>query len=111
MVDRCAKGYILTMLIHKKLDKAGGHGEEAQHHARRDEGEEESIVALPNAIVDPHAVVVMTVDAVVAESAVMPTRRSPDVTGPAMFDWHLHSSRFRLGRLDQSPVISARTQP
>ncbi|KFY21059.1 hypothetical protein V493_07584, partial [Pseudogymnoascus sp. VKM F-4281 (FW-2241)] len=56
----------------------------------RDKGEEIPVVATADAVVEPHAVVVVRLDAVIADAAVVAAGRTPDMTGLAVFDGDLH---------------------
>lgn len=74
------------------------------------EGEEVAIISTTNTVVKPETVMVLCFDAIVAHSAMMATWRSPDIASLAVLGWHFHSSRRRLGRLDQSPIVGRRSE-
>jgi hypothetical protein len=94
VIDSVAKGDGLTMLVHEDLYKTSCHSIEAQQRPGGDEGKEKSVVALADAVVDPYTVVVVALYTVVTQSAMVPTRRSPDVACPTVLHWHFHSCGF-----------------
>jgi hypothetical protein len=62
-----------------------------RHHcARRNECKEVAVVPPTNAVVEPHTVMIVSFDAVVAHSTMVATRGSPDVAGLAVLDGHFH---------------------
>lgn len=97
MVDGLGKGNILTLHVQKYLCEARGNEVRRQNRGRSDKGEKVTIVALADAVVEPHAVVVVAFDAVVAKATVVGTRGSPDVAGPAVLDRNFHGRRTGLG--------------
>lgn len=64
----------------------------AEKCTRGDERKEIAIIATANAIVQPDAVVIQCFDTIIAYSAVITSRWSPDVAGFAVFDRNVHSS-------------------
>lgn len=63
----------------------------------RDKGEEVAVVAPSDAIVQPHAMMVGGLDAVIAHPAVVGARRAPDLTCLTVFGRDFHSRGRGLG--------------
>ena len=95
----------LLRLICQKVPKAGADQVKPQYGCRYDEREEVAIIPAPNAVVQPDTVVVEGLDTVIADSAVVAPRRSPDVAGFAVFDWHIHRSRVRRRESNHDPIV------
>lgn len=64
--------------------------EDSQKGTGADKGEEVAVVAPANAVVEPNTVVILSVYAVVTDTAVVATRRSPDVAGFAVLYRYFH---------------------
>ena len=76
MIRRC---------IFQAMTQAAKDQVETKYCPRAYESKKVSIVSSPDAIVDPGAVVVLSLNAVVTDSAVMAPRRPPDVARFAIF--------------------------
>lgn len=76
--------------VHKNLCKARGKEIGSHERPKRDKCKEIAVVAAANTIIEPDTMMIMSLDAVIANPAMMTTRWSPDVAGFAVFDWHLH---------------------
>ncbi|KFY06261.1 hypothetical protein V492_08095 [Pseudogymnoascus sp. VKM F-4246] len=73
-----------------KLDDRSSDAVHSHQRSSRYEGEEIPVVPPPHTVVQPHAVVVVRLDAVIADAAVVAAGRAPDMTGLAVFHGHLH---------------------
>lgn len=73
---------------HLNLRCAGGPEKYSCHGGGGHEGEEVAVVASPDTVVEPHAMVVLSVDAAVAYAAVMASRWSPYLACFAVLHWH-----------------------
>ena len=71
--------------------------ENSQKGTGADKGKEVSVVPATNAVVEPNTVMILGVDAVVADTAVVTARRSPDVAGFAIFHGYVHRCGRRAG--------------
>lgn len=96
MVDGLAKGNVVLVRVDNELRKAYANQVEGEDGGRCDKGEEVSVVALADAVIQPHAMVIVRLDAVIAKTAVVGTRRPPDVARPAVLDGKLHGGSRRL---------------
>lgn len=97
VVDGLGEGGVLAVHVDEDLREGGADEEEGEQRGGRHEGEEVAVVAPPDAVVEPHAVVVRGLDAVVAHAAVVRAGRPPDVAGLAVFGWHFHGGGRGLG--------------
>lgn len=78
-----------------RADQVGG-----ENCGRGDKCKEISVIAFSDTVIEPDTVVVVGLDTVIAEAAVMSTRRAPDVASPAVLNRDFHGSRVGLGRFD-----------
>ncbi len=85
-----AEGYSFLIHVDDNLGEGGSKEEESHERPGAHEREEVAIIPTANAIVEPNAVVIVSLDAVVTDSTVMSPGRSPNITCPAIFHWHLH---------------------
>lgn len=83
---------------------------DSQKGTGADKGEEVPVIAPANAVVEPNTVVILSVYAVVADTAVVATRRSPDVAGFAILYRYFHGCVRRARRLDPGPRSRRRRQ-
>ena len=81
----------MLRLILQDVPKAPEDEENSKQGPRAHEGKEVSIVSSSHAIVDPYAMVVLGLYAIVTYSAVVTPWRSPNVTGLAILGWDVHS--------------------
>lgn len=77
----------------------------AQQGSSGDECEEVSVIAAANTVVKPDAMMILGFDAVVADFAVMATRRTPYATGSAVFDGYFEMNVVLFRRFDERPGI------
>lgn len=77
------------------MSKTSSKEEESEYGACSNEGEEITVISASNTIVEPDTVMVQGFNAVVAYSAVIATRWTPDAAGLAVLYWHIHGSNFR----------------
>jgi hypothetical protein len=75
-----------------------------------DEDEKVAVVATTNAVVEPHAVVVLRLDTVVADATVVGARWAPDVAALAVLGWHLHCGVGARCRHHHSPLGRCRAK-
>lgn len=85
------------------MPETGGPQVDAEKGARGDKGEEVPVIAPPDAVVEPQAVVVLRVNAVVAHAAVMAARRSPDVARLAVLGRYFKGAVLCNGRKHDDP--------
>lgn len=83
---------------------AGGEEVDSQQRARRDECVKVAVVTPTHAVIQPHAMVVLRLDAVVAYAAVVAARGAPDVTRFAVFCGDFEGAVLRDGGFDNDPV-------
>jgi hypothetical protein len=103
-----AKRHVVLVGKDEYLGQGGSQHEERKQRSRGDEGEEVSVVTSADAVIEPHAMMVLQLDTVVAVSAVMTSWRSPDLTSLAELGRNLHGSGFGCQILDQGPCRSRR---
>lgn len=75
----------------------------AKKCGRHDKCEKVAIVSSTNAVVEPHTVMILRLNAVVTYTTVMGPRRSPDVAALAELGWDFHGCVSAGGRNDHDP--------
>lgn len=75
-----AKGKLILSTIGQTVTQAGEHQQQTQERGRCDKGKEVAVVPSANAIVEPHTVMVQGFNAIVADSTMITSWRSPDIT-------------------------------
>lgn len=78
-VDGMPKGGVVSLPPDQHMRQAGSQEEETQKCTRRNKGQEIAVIPASDTVVEPHAVMVLGLDARVAHTAVMSSWRSPDV--------------------------------
>lgn len=111
VVHRLAERDALLVHVHDELGYRDADEVYAKQRCRAHEREEIAVVAPADTVVQPHAVMVLSFDTVVAEPAMVCSRGAPYVARFAEFGWHLHRGSRPFRRLDESPVISWRSEP
>ena len=81
---------MVTLLPDYDMCETGPDDKQAQQGRGRDKYKEETVVAASDAIVEPNTVVILCLDAIVANPTVMGAGRAPDVAAFAVFGGHLH---------------------
>ena len=71
---------------------------------RAHKAEKIAIVPSPNAIVDPNAVMVLVLNAIIADSTVMAARRPPYVASLAVLGGYIHCSILSASGFDHGPL-------
>ena len=92
VADGIADRNVLPTLVHKDLGQRGRHKIQRANGRGSEEREEVSIIASADTVIYPDTVMVGRLNAIVAETAVVSTRRSPDVAGFAILCRHFHGS-------------------
>ena len=87
---------MLLILVDYKLDETKAEEEEPEDCTGCNEGEEISVIAASNAVVEPDTVMILGLDAVIAYSAMVSSRRTPDIASLAILGRDFHSSGIRL---------------
>lgn len=105
------EGNVLPALVDEHLDEACGNDVHGQKSRRSDKGEKVSVVAFSNTIVQPDAVMIMALNAVVAHSTVMSTRGAPDITRSAVLHGEFECGSTGVRRLYLRPVDCRRSYP
>lgn len=108
--DGSPKRDMLARHVHQNMCKTGANQKEGQNRAGAHKRKEVAVIAPPNTVVEPDAVVIECVDTVVAHPAVVAARRSPDTTGLAVLHGHVHGGHFRSSELDHDPIICRRAK-
>lgn len=104
-----AEQYSFPGPIDQDLGKTGPDEIGGEKRRCANKGEEVSVVSASNAVVKPHAMMVLRLNAIIAEPAVVGTRRSPDVAGAAMPNRDFHGGRRLVCRSNEVPVGRRRT--
>lgn len=92
MVNGLAERDTLSVGVFDNMRQAGAYQVKGEQTRATDKGEEIAVVSSSNTVVKPHAVVVLGLDAVVAQPAVVCSRRSPKVACFAVFRRYFHRS-------------------
>jgi len=111
MVNGCTEGNVLLVFVGNNLSDACAEKKYPTKSAGCDESKEIAVVATSDTIVEPNAVMVLSFNAIVANSTMMTTRWPPDIAGSAVLGRNLHGRSFRLGRSDHCPVVRRGSQP
>jgi hypothetical protein len=74
----------------EKLGQRRAKEQEAQKSERANKNKEVTVVATANAVVDPDTVMVLRLDTVVTDAAMMGARRAPDIAAFAVLCWNFH---------------------
>ena len=104
LINRINQGDMIGRGVSQAMSEAPEHEEEAKECACANKTEEIAVVATADTIVDPNAVMILSLDTVVADSAVMATGWPPYVARFAVFGWYVHSSIGGASRLDHGPL-------
>jgi hypothetical protein len=99
-----AEQYSFPRPIDQDLGKTGPDEIGGEKRRCANKGEEISVVSASDAVVKPHAVMVLRLNAIIAEPAVVGARRSPDVAGAAMPNRDFHGGRRLVCRSNEVPV-------
>jgi hypothetical protein len=91
--------------VHEDVCETSGEEEAADNRTSGDEGEEVAVVSTSDAVIEPDAVVILSLDAVVADSTVVTSRWPPDIAGLAVLSGDFHSSSGRLSGLYHRPIV------
>lgn len=78
---------------------------EGEHRCRSYKCKKVTVVATANAIIEPHAVMVLGFDTAVANLAVVAARGAPYSTGATVFDGYFKMDIVGSWRTNQSPTI------
>jgi hypothetical protein len=92
MIYRRSEGDVLAVHINQDLRKTSGEKVKTQDRSSCYEGEEVTVVATTDTIVDPHTVMILRLDAVIADSTVVTSWWTPDIASLAILYGHLHGS-------------------
>lgn len=90
VVDGVGKGDFRLGAVDHNLCQAGPDHQEGKDGRGAHKCKEIAIVPAAHAVIEPNTVVIERLDTVVADATVITPRRSPDVTGLAVFHRHVH---------------------
>ena len=96
--------YSLLRLIPQAVSEARKGKEDTKESSRAYEGEEIPIISSPNAIIDPYTMMVLCFYATVTHSAMVTSRRPPDITCLTVLSGNVHGPIRRPSRLDRRPL-------
>lgn len=92
------------------MRQTGSEQKQPDERSGRHEGEEVAIISPANTVVEPDAMMILRLNAIVTDTAMMGSRGTPDVTCLAVLRWHLHGgSGTRVGP-DRRPSSGRRAQ-
>ena len=111
VADGLGKRDPLEVLVDEDLGERRPGEVEPQERGAADKSKEIAVVATAHTVVEPDAVVVLGLDAVVAQAAVVSAGRPPDAACLAVLGGHLHRGGFRVGGLDKSPFRGRLAKP
>lgn len=103
--DSGPKGHPLARHIDQDVRETGTNQKQGEDGTRADKGKEVTVIAAPNTVVEPDAVMIERFNTIIADPAVVAARGPPDITGLTVFHGHVHGSHIRGGELDHDPVI------
>lgn len=103
-VDRIMERYSLFCLIPQAVSKACKGKEDTKEGSRAYKGKEIPIISSPNAIIDPYTMMVLCFYATVTNSAMMTSRRPPNITCLTVLSGNVHGAIRRPSRLDRGPL-------
>ena len=86
------------------MTETAEHKIETEQCARTHKAKEVAVVATANAIVDPHAMMILGFDTTVADSAVMTSRWAPYIAGLAVFSWDVQGSIESTSGFNRGPL-------
>ena len=110
VVDGLTETNTIAILVTKDLNHTADDPVDAEYGSGCEHGEEVAVVAFSDTVVDPHTMMIMSLNAVIAQSTMVRAGRSPNVAGSTVLDWNLHSCSAWIGRFDRSPITSRRSQ-
>lgn len=90
------------------MSQAGEGQQKPEHSTSSDKTKEISVVASAHAVVEPDTVMIQRLNTVVANSAVVTSRGSPDVTRFAVLDRYVHGGSLRSRKSNHDPIIGRR---
>ena len=90
LVNSFIKRYSSFCLVPQAVSETGEGKEDTKDGAKAHKGKEIPIISSPNAIVDPHTMMVLGFYAAVTYSAVVTSRRPPKVTGLTILCGNVH---------------------
>ena len=91
------------------MANAGERKKEAEYGASADKAKEVPVIPTADTVVQPNTVMVQSLDAVVAYSAVIASWWPPDIATFAVLDRNIHGCCLRSCQSDHDPVVSRRT--
>ena len=100
----------LLMLPYKQMRQACAEQEQSQNGSACDVGEEVSVVPPADAVIEPYAVVVLRLDTIVANTAVVRARWAPDVARLAVLGGDFHCLCLGSGGSDRYPFGGGRSE-
>ena len=92
MINRCAEGNLFSVHIDENLGKTCTKEEEPNDCSSCNEGEEISVIAASNAVVEPDTVMILSLNTIITYSAMVSSRRSPYIASFAIFGGDFHGS-------------------
>ena len=94
------------MMVGNHMAQTGESQVKTQEGCRTNEGEEITIVASADAVVQPHTMVIQSFDTIVAHSTMIASRWSPDIAALAVFHRYIHGGCLRSSQAYHDPIIS-----
>jgi hypothetical protein len=109
-IDGFAKRCAIARSPDENVREGSSEKKEAQQSCRTHKDEEVAVVAATHAVVEPNTVMVLSFNAVVADTTVMRARRSPYVAAFAILGGNFHCSVGTGGRHNHCPLRSSGTK-
>lgn len=91
-INGSPEGEMLLLCVEHDVSQAGTNQIKTDQCTPANKSEEITVVAAANTIVEPNTVMIKSLDTVVTDSAVVAARWSPNITGLAILDRHIHGS-------------------
>ena len=103
-MNRIIERYSLFCPISQAVSEAGEGKEDTKEGSRAYKGKEIPIISSPNAIINPYTMMVLCFYATVTNSAMVTSRRPPNITCLTVFSGDVHGAIRRPSRLYRGPL-------
>lgn len=106
MIDTLTKRDTFPASILQNLHQTSSSKVGTEESSAGNKSEKISVVSTADTVIEPNAMMILGLDAIVAQSTVVSTRWTPDVTGSAVPNRDFHSSGRLVCGSDEVPIGS-----
>jgi hypothetical protein len=110
VVNGCTKRRVVTCPPYEDMRQTSPEQKQTEQSRGANEHEEVPIITTSDAVIEPDTMMILGLDAIVANTTVMGTRRSPDVAAFAILGWNLHGGVVANSRHHHSPLCGWRAK-